>query len=139
MRWWIAATDLTRVSAKDVCVRRCGDVDGVGWTGTMVTALKFAVPVGNEPHFKELLPSFLKLLADDDISVRRQAFLTLNNVLHKDFVNHVKGHLDAVMPLLYAETKVSVRLAGLTPALFCSCWRGTGFVHAHVHDMCVRA
>jgi hypothetical protein len=77
-----------------------------GLTGTMVTALKFAVPVGKVETFQELLPSFLRLLADDDISVRRQAFLTLNNVLHKDFVNHVKVHLDTITPLLYAETKV---------------------------------
>ena len=78
--------------------------------GTMVAALKFAIARhSNSDACRAAIGEFTALLADADIGVRRQAFLTLNAVLHAAF-DLVADRLGAVLPMVFAETVVHPEL-----------------------------
>ena len=77
--------------------------------GTMVSALKYAVPTGEEATFATHVPAFLALMTDADIGVRRQAFLTFNNVAHVRFM-HVRPRIVDYMAMTLAETKAHPEL-----------------------------
>jgi hypothetical protein len=78
--------------------------------GTMVAALKFAIARhSGSDACRASIGEFTALLADADIGVRRQAFLTLNAVLHSAF-DLVADRLGAILPMVFAETAVHPEL-----------------------------
>lgn len=79
--------------------------------GFMAGALRFALfrPTRTAP-FTPILPSFLALLCDSDLAVRRQAFFALNVILNAN-LGFVQGILSSsILPVLLPETQVRKEL-----------------------------
>eukprot|EP00455_Lapot_gusevi_P028577 TRINITY_DN3053_c0_g2_i1.p1 TRINITY_DN3053_c0_g2~~TRINITY_DN3053_c0_g2_i1.p1 ORF type:complete len:1239 (+),score=571.04 TRINITY_DN3053_c0_g2_i1:71-3787(+) len=75
---------------------------------TMAASIKFAL--SKNMHlvvFQQILPKFLNLLTDVDRNVKRQAFLTLNAIIHTHF-DLVRSILDSsILPVVYQETVIN--------------------------------
>jgi cullin-associated NEDD8-dissociated protein 1 len=79
---------------------------------TMVTALRFSFsPFMEWPNLAAKLDSFLTLLKDKDLTVRRETLLTVNALARASIeCIRAKTLKDAILPALYEETKIKPEL-----------------------------
>jgi len=80
--------------------------------GTAITSIKFTIseqPQIVDEVLKKEMGSFLELLKDTDLEVRRSALLTLNYAAHHK-PKHIRDLLPKYLPILYAETKIRPEL-----------------------------
>ncbi|KAI9276714.1 armadillo-type protein [Phascolomyces articulosus] len=79
---------------------------------TVATAVKYAIvdpTTEHDEYLKPILSQFLNLLQDSNLDVQRLALLTMNSAVHrKSYL--IKGMLNNLVPLLYAETVVKEEL-----------------------------
>ncbi|XP_013370967.1 PREDICTED: cullin-associated NEDD8-dissociated protein 2 isoform X1 [Chinchilla lanigera] len=75
---------------------------------TVITAVKFLIsdqPHPIDPLLKTFVGDFMESLRDPDLSVRRATLAFFNSAVHNK-PSLVRDLLDAILPLLYQETKV---------------------------------
>ncbi len=65
-----------------------------------------------DPLLKQNIGHFLRALEDPDINVRRVALVAFNSAAHNK-PSLIRDLLDSVLPKLYAETEVKVRVTGV--------------------------
>lgn len=88
--------------------------DSVYISETMITSIRFAI-IDSSPHkeyfslLRSLINTFLQTLEDDNINIRRVAFITLNSILHNK-PSLIREFLPRVLPILYKETQPKVSL-----------------------------
>jgi cullin-associated NEDD8-dissociated protein 1 len=75
----------------------------------MIAAVKFVTPRPNNSTFASSLTKIFALLNDNDIHVKRQAFLTLNSLIHSHY-SLVAAQMPAYLPAVYKETVVHPEL-----------------------------
>eukprot|EP01116_Phalansterium_solitarium_P021844 TRINITY_DN6977_c0_g1_i1.p1 TRINITY_DN6977_c0_g1~~TRINITY_DN6977_c0_g1_i1.p1 ORF type:complete len:1273 (-),score=515.03 TRINITY_DN6977_c0_g1_i1:141-3881(-) len=80
---------------------------------TIITALKFAIadkPRDVDTVLQPVMPQFLALIRDSDLTVRRSTLLTLNFAAHNKAALLIRDLLPTLLPLIYGEAKVKPEL-----------------------------
>lgn len=67
-------------------------------------------PQAIDPLLKQSIGHFLKSLEDPDMNVRRVALVAFNSAAHNK-PSLVRDLLDSILPKLYAETNVKVKIS----------------------------